>query len=422
MKKKKIFKTSVLMVILSLMLSLVAPYISFVHAAELGASADASIEGEEKTEMQEADLTGDAEALEEDGIEEAMAGDAVSVDDLALGEEEEATEASPGDADAEEDASEETISEDDDTLSDGTTYAGGISPNAGFVVTLGPNAAEVAEETAAANDTSEYDAFMKQFGDAEEYDPDNQDAPDAGKPDVTDADTEETNDNVQSEQDEAKEDEIGIAESVALDNLGATYKTVKGNNEVWDKSSTDGLEFEFSSADGDAYNNFSELTINSNPVKSSYYTKDMGGNSDSVNLKIILNPDYLTTLSVGTHKLEVSFKSDTAGQYDVVKATFRIKGSSESTTAESPEEAIKKNETTTESNTSESSGNSKGGNISGDVSNNNSNAASGTDKATTGDASGKKTGDSNNIMFAIVMMIISFGGMVLTVLEIKLKR
>ncbi len=176
MKGKRIYRLIAISAILSLMLSLVAPYISFAYAAEigLGASAEVSIEEDDsKKNLSEGTDAVSSDMDEESALDEEFADDfgLEDQDDDALASNTDAEEAS--EEGSEEDTQEgieddsEKVNEIDADHAFGTSIENEkiaeLNPDSGFVLTYGPSAAKIQQEAADTQDVSDYEIFKSQY-------------------------------------------------------------------------------------------------------------------------------------------------------------------------------------------------------------------------------------------------------------------
>ena len=105
-----------------------------------------------------------------------------------------------------------------------------------------------------------------------------------------------------------------------------SYQVLKGDGSIWTKGSKSSVDFTVkrSADDNETFNRFTGILVDNKEVAASDYTAEAG----SVIIK--LKPEWLETLSIGSHSLTVQFDDGNAS------ASFKIQNSSSGTSEDSP--------------------------------------------------------------------------------------
>ena len=100
------------------------------------------------------------------------------------------------------------------------------------------------------------------------------------------------------------EDMTGITDGQTFYAIRKEYKPVSGDNAEWTKGDSSSLKFVAKATidDADTFGtHYTGFTVDDKSVDANYYTAEEGS------VAVTLKPDYLETLSVGSHTLAVSF-------------------------------------------------------------------------------------------------------------------
>ncbi len=180
-----------------------------------------------------------------------------------------------------------------------------------------------------------------------------------------------------------------------------SYNIIEGADSTWNANSDEGITIR---GDGD-FNKFVGVNVDGELLDSVNYTVEMGSTV------ITLHADYLATLAEGAHAFEIVWNDGSAA------TTFSVSKDTKSQDPGATTEGVTSEEPTTETTTAsdattQAANDEPTSELTGTNASTTETASTEASSATTSDTTAPKTGDTNDVVLGIVMLIMAVAGII----------